>query len=228
MLWQSPEIAIVKSFGVDPRLAVFGTVVMFILMTVVVVFAKLTTATQEKFTAPILVLLWFSILITICTAASLFGSVFFRWPVDLQSWLTAKANQSRIAGEYETVPAQPSTASTTPSQAVPVTIYAVTEGTLTPAPNTILTITTEDGKHIVREVVPDRAGSDHFSLFPGNYLLSAVRGGKSLSIQVPPNGTTFTIQVLPSGDLDRVLPNKVVQTSTGQGSPNVQGGRMVK
>lgn len=90
-------IAIVKSFGVDLRVAVFGTVVMLVLMTAVVVFAWLAKASPKLFAVPILVFVWFSIVITICSAASLFGSVFFRWPVDLQNWLTGKSAQSTIA-----------------------------------------------------------------------------------------------------------------------------------
>src|SRR5579864_6793394 len=80
-------VAIVKSFGIDSRLGALSAIVMLVLMAVLVVFARLAKTPADQFVMPVLVLVWFSLLITICTAAGLFGSVFFRWPADLQQWL---------------------------------------------------------------------------------------------------------------------------------------------
>jgi len=80
-------VAIVRSFQIGYGVAFFGAVVMFILMVLMVVFAKLTQAAPRYFTAPALVLLWTFLLLTIGTACLLFTSVFFKKPVDLQAWI---------------------------------------------------------------------------------------------------------------------------------------------
>jgi hypothetical protein len=80
-------ISIVAALGLDLRIAAFGTVIMIFLMTLLVIFAKLTAVTSRYFLLPVLVLMWSSLILTIATASSLFSSVFFRWPVDLQYWI---------------------------------------------------------------------------------------------------------------------------------------------
>jgi hypothetical protein len=78
-------IAIIKGFKVDFRIAIFGVVIMFVLMTVLVIFARIA-ATSTGFLAPTKVFTWFSLFLTMATATALFTSVFFKWPVDLQ-WI---------------------------------------------------------------------------------------------------------------------------------------------
>jgi hypothetical protein len=80
-------IAVVASFRVDPRIAVWGTVIIMVLMVGLVVFAKLTTTAKKHFLAPALVLMWSFLGLLILTATLLFTSVFFKFPVDLRSWL---------------------------------------------------------------------------------------------------------------------------------------------
>jgi hypothetical protein len=87
-------IAIVKSFGIDLRLAVFGTIVTFVLMVVLVIFAKFSTMAPHHFLRPILVLVWSFLTLTIAAASLLFTSVFFKHPVDLQAWLKPSSAQT--------------------------------------------------------------------------------------------------------------------------------------
>jgi len=80
-------IAIVTGgFRIDLRIAVFGTVIMFVLMTVLVLFARLATTPHHALGIAVIVLVWFSLLLTISTATGLFTSVFFHLPLDLGRW----------------------------------------------------------------------------------------------------------------------------------------------
>ncbi len=91
-------IAIVKGFGIDSRIAVFGTVVMLVLMTVLVVFARVAADKPQKSAA--LVFTWFALVLVMATAAALFISVFFKWPLDLQ-YLIVKSARSLSFAEQE-------------------------------------------------------------------------------------------------------------------------------
>ena len=81
-------IAIVTGgFRIDLRIAVFGTVIMLVLMTVLVLFARLSTTPHHALGFAVIVLVWFSLLLTMFTATGLFTSVFLHWPLDLRTWL---------------------------------------------------------------------------------------------------------------------------------------------
>jgi hypothetical protein len=90
-------IAIVKGFGVDYQIAVFGTIVMIVLMTLLVVFAALTKAKSPHIRTASLVLLWSSLIITIATASLLFTSAFFDWPERLSSVLSYNDPQRALS-----------------------------------------------------------------------------------------------------------------------------------
>jgi hypothetical protein len=78
-------IAIVTGgLKIDLKVAAFGTVVMLVLMTVLVVFAKLASAAQKHFALPLMVFTWFSLVLTMLTAIALFLSVFAGWPLNLR------------------------------------------------------------------------------------------------------------------------------------------------
>ena len=77
-------IAIVASMHISYTLAAFGTVVMFVLMTTLVVFARVARTSNESMHIPALVFTWFALLLTMSTAFLLFLSVFFGIPVNLQ------------------------------------------------------------------------------------------------------------------------------------------------
>ena len=81
-------ISIISTLVTDFRVAVFGTLIMILLMIFLVIFAKLTTIQTGEIRIIILVLMWFSLFLIIATSSCLFTSVFFKWPVDLQNWIT--------------------------------------------------------------------------------------------------------------------------------------------
>jgi hypothetical protein len=80
-------VAISFSFRLDPRIAVFGALIMLILMTALVIFARLTVLPESSISRPAIVFTWFALLLVMATAVALFASVFFRTPVDLQYWI---------------------------------------------------------------------------------------------------------------------------------------------
>ena len=80
-------VAIAQAFRLDFRVALLGTIFVFILMTVMVVFANLSRTTGSSLHSPALTFTWFSIILTMVTATFLFTSVFFQWPVSLSHWL---------------------------------------------------------------------------------------------------------------------------------------------
>lgn len=73
-------VALIASFKIDFRIAIFGTIIMFVLMTVLVMFASLAGQNKASFKIPMLVFTWFSLLLTMATAFALFTSVFAGWP----------------------------------------------------------------------------------------------------------------------------------------------------
>jgi hypothetical protein len=83
-------IAIVKGFNLDFRIAGFGTIIMLLLMTVLVVFARLTKTAPGPFVVPVAIFTWFAISMTMTVATLLLTSVFWQKPVDLQDWIVKK------------------------------------------------------------------------------------------------------------------------------------------
>ena len=77
-------LAIIKTLITDLRLALFGIILMLVLMTVLFVFAKLTSIASKEIKLPAIALLWFSLLLTITSSSLLFTSVFFDWPINLK------------------------------------------------------------------------------------------------------------------------------------------------
>jgi hypothetical protein len=99
-------IAIVKAFGIDFRVAVFGFIVILALMVALVLFARLTRAAgNEWVTLPVKVLTWSLLLLTIAAAILFFTSVFFDRPLDMRKPVVAADNgdgytpeESRVIG----------------------------------------------------------------------------------------------------------------------------------
>lgn len=83
-------IAIVSSFGLGFQVAFFGTIVMLVLMTVLVIFASFAGQPSSSFHAQALVFTWFSLILFMATAVVLFTSVFWGSPVDLRNLLGVK------------------------------------------------------------------------------------------------------------------------------------------
>lgn len=86
-------VAIVASFKTGFKVAVLGTIVMFVLMTLLVIFSRLVSANASIFRAPMLVLTWFSLILMMTTSLALFSSVFFNWPLGFRDF---KINSSSI------------------------------------------------------------------------------------------------------------------------------------
>jgi len=96
-------VALVYSFGISPKVALLGTVVMFLLMTILVVFARLTSLATGSFQLLALVLAWFSLLLLMAVSTLLVSCVFFRKPLDLSKWL----GENQAATGQQTPPMRP-------------------------------------------------------------------------------------------------------------------------
>jgi hypothetical protein len=89
-------ISIIKALRVDFRLAGWGTIVMLFLMVALFLFNRLTQSSASLFVGPARVFTWFTLFLFMATSASMFGSIFFRYPVDLQYWIT----QNPVGGKH--------------------------------------------------------------------------------------------------------------------------------
>lgn len=76
-------IAIIRGFGLDLRVAVFGTIIMLVLMTALVVFAALTRARSPQVRLAALVMMWSFLILVILSATLLFTSTFLQFPKPL-------------------------------------------------------------------------------------------------------------------------------------------------
>lgn len=83
-------VALVYTFNINPRIAFVGLVLMFVFMGILVIFARASTLRSGATVWPAMVLTWFVLIMFIATSVSLFSSVFFSKPLDLQEWLTGK------------------------------------------------------------------------------------------------------------------------------------------
>jgi hypothetical protein len=73
-------VAIVAAWGIEFKGAVFGAVIMLILMVAVLVFAKLTQIGSKHFLRPALFFMWAFVLLTIATGTSIFTAAAFGVP----------------------------------------------------------------------------------------------------------------------------------------------------
>jgi TPR repeat protein len=79
-------VALVQVFEVDPVLAAVGTLVLFFFMAVLVIFARMASLGKNKMALPALFFTWLVLVFFSIVSASLFSSVFFKWPLELR-WL---------------------------------------------------------------------------------------------------------------------------------------------
>lgn len=85
-------IAIIETgFRIDLRIAFFGTIVMFILMAILVVFASLVGEKKSNLHTLALVFAWFCLILFIATSSTLFSCVFFGKPLNLRRFVDAHA-----------------------------------------------------------------------------------------------------------------------------------------
>jgi hypothetical protein len=94
---------VVGGWKIDPRVAVFGFIIMIVLMAVLAVFSNIS-AVGPVLATPLIVLVWASVLIFIAIALALFLSVFFDWPVPLRTRVFPKP-----ADKVQIIPAPPAT-----------------------------------------------------------------------------------------------------------------------
>ncbi len=78
-------IAIIRGMIADPRIAVYGPVIMLVLMAVLVIFSKIQSTPDSAFYAPVLVFMWTALVLILLTATLLFTSAFFQWPINFTS-----------------------------------------------------------------------------------------------------------------------------------------------
>jgi len=80
-------IALIGAFGISPRIAVIGTILLLIGMVILLLFASASGLPGEKRNLPALVFTWFSLCAFASTSILLMLSIFFSYPLDLRSWL---------------------------------------------------------------------------------------------------------------------------------------------
>lgn len=80
-------VALVATFRLDPKVAVFGAIITLGLMVALVIFAKLSTIAPKYFLKPVLVMMWAFLVLVIAQAALLFSAVSFKQPKPLYDWL---------------------------------------------------------------------------------------------------------------------------------------------
>jgi hypothetical protein len=119
-------IAIIQIFVVDPRVAVFGIVIMLVLMTILFVFAKLTEVKPIHLRLAMATFLWFSMSMFVSTCFLVSTSVFFNWPIVLRHWVTghpgplaeltgSPSDAPRSSAQVPTQPGRPDGVDQTPS-----------------------------------------------------------------------------------------------------------------
>jgi hypothetical protein len=96
-------IAIVAGWKIDFRIAVFGVVVMLVLMTAMVVFAHLAKESASTFRAPAVVFMWFALVLTMASGLAVFLSVFLGWPADWRGLVSAQKAAAQ-PGQAPSVP----------------------------------------------------------------------------------------------------------------------------
>jgi hypothetical protein len=94
-------IAIVFSFGISPRVAIFGTVIMLILMVVLLLFASLVRKSGTHVSLPALVFTWFSLLLFMATSVLLFTSAFWAKPLDLKTFISSSKPGSETSSRTQ-------------------------------------------------------------------------------------------------------------------------------
>jgi hypothetical protein len=90
---------IVSILKLDLRLAVFGALLIIVLMSLTVVFARIS-ALQEALRAPAMVMAWFSMILMIGCSILLVTSVFWAKPLNLSCWLDSSRCSSSSEDPY--------------------------------------------------------------------------------------------------------------------------------
>jgi hypothetical protein len=73
-------VAIIAGFQTDPRIAVFGVIIVLALMFILLIFARLSEVAPKHLTRPALALTWGFLILTLCVTVLLVTGYFFRGP----------------------------------------------------------------------------------------------------------------------------------------------------
>ena len=119
-------IAIVSSFGIGFKVAILGSVVMFVLMAMLVVFASLAGQKSSSFHMPALVFTWFSLILVMATAAALFIAVFWGNPEEIRTRLGIQSAPGPTTDLRPSQATAPATVPTTAPATVPAAVSAKT------------------------------------------------------------------------------------------------------
>jgi tetratricopeptide (TPR) repeat protein len=91
--------AVIGGLGLGLWNALAGALVVFVLMVILVIFARLTKAGTGRFVLPMLVLMWASLVLTIGSACLLFTSLFFQWPLSFRGVLIVSSHSGGPAAQ---------------------------------------------------------------------------------------------------------------------------------
>lgn len=90
MLGIVAAISVAKLLVSSFRVAALGCLVTLVLMVMLLVFAAATKLVAGSLKVAALILVYSFLAVSVATVLCLFSSVFFKWPVDLRSWLTVE------------------------------------------------------------------------------------------------------------------------------------------
>ena len=113
------SVALIAGFTTDLRIAIFGIIILFIFMAVMVVFARLASVAAGSLYVLAMVLAWAAVLLIISTSVLLLTSVFFNRPRPLSRWIEGTVSSDKAGqSEKEPVILQQSKASPTPTSTI--------------------------------------------------------------------------------------------------------------
>lgn len=112
-------LALVQSWKIDVRVAGWGALIVVVLATLLIVFARASTLPKGSTKQPAVVLMWFCTVLFMAVSSLLVSCIFFRSPVDLEDWLrpSRKDSGSQTPPSSEQpvdAPNSPPTGGTTP------------------------------------------------------------------------------------------------------------------
>jgi hypothetical protein len=97
-------VALVAGFTIDLRVAVFGIIILFIFMAVMVVFARLASVAAGSLHVLAMVLAWAAVILIIAASVLLLLSVFFDKPLPLSRWIAGTPASAPTGNETPSPP----------------------------------------------------------------------------------------------------------------------------
>ncbi len=97
-------LAVIKGFHIGMRYALVGTVTMFFLMTIAVLFSRYVKSGSHVSHGPIKVWLWCSIVLCVAFIVPMYTSMFFDWPVHLRDKIFPESKSAMSQVEQQIQP----------------------------------------------------------------------------------------------------------------------------